>query len=114
MEKKRYSHHRTPSGRKSEDKETCEAYHCRRRALGILGIVAVECEVADRGENQEANEHPARSSDERLAAAVVFDDIQAIEGDAEVNAVLRVVSSSTKRECRARDVPRSSALQTSS
>jgi hypothetical protein len=51
-------------------------------------MLAVECEVADRGEDQEADEHPGGAGEEGFTTAVVLDDIEAVEGDTEVYAVL--------------------------
>jgi hypothetical protein len=53
-------------------------------------VRAVEREVADRRKDEEADEHPGGAGDEGFAASVVLDDVKAVEGDAEVDAVLEV------------------------
>ena len=40
-----------------------------------------------RGEDEEADEHPGGAGHEGLAAAVVLDDVEAVEGGAEIDAV---------------------------
>lgn len=47
--------------------------------------------MPDGRKDEEADEHPAGARDEGFAAAVVFDDVEAVEGYAEVDAVLRVL-----------------------
>ena len=44
--------------------------------------------MADGREDEEADEHPGGAGEEGLAPAVVLDDVQAVEGYAEVDAVL--------------------------
>lgn len=48
--------------------------------------------MADGSEDQKADEHPGRAGHERFAAAVVLDNVEAVEGYAEVYAVLMDVS----------------------
>ena len=44
--------------------------------------------MADRCEDEEADEHPRGASEERLASSVVLDDVEPVECDAEIDAVL--------------------------
>lgn len=48
--------------------------------------------MAHRGEDDEADEHPGGACHERLAAAVVFDYVEAVKGRAEVDSVLWYMS----------------------
>jgi hypothetical protein len=83
--------HGTPGGGEAENEETCEADHGGSCWFRVCWVLAVECKVTDGCENQEADEHPCRACEERFAASVVLDDVEAIEGDAEVDAVLCVM-----------------------
>lgn len=84
--------HRTPGSREPEDEETREADHGCGCALRTLWVVAIKGKVADRREDQEANEHPYRPCNERLAATVVLDNVETVEGDAKVDAVLGMLA----------------------
>jgi len=44
--------------------------------------------VADRCEDEEADKHPRGAGEERLASTVVLDNVESVEGDAEVDTVL--------------------------
>jgi hypothetical protein len=44
--------------------------------------------VADGSEDQETDEHPGRAGDKRLTTAVVLDNVEPVEGYAEVDTVL--------------------------
>jgi hypothetical protein len=80
--------HGSPSRCKPKDEKTRKANHRRCRFLRVLGMLAVEREVADRCEDEEADEHPAGAGEEGFAAAVVLNDVEAVEGYAEIYAVL--------------------------
>lgn len=54
-------------------------------------MLVVEREVADGREDEEADEHPGGAGEEGFAAAVVLDDVEAVEGDTKVDAVLEGV-----------------------
>ena len=79
--------HGAPGGGEAEDEEGGEDDHGFAGGRGAAGVGAVEGEVPDGGEDQEADEHPGGARHEGLAAAVVLDDVEPIEGGAEVDAV---------------------------
>jgi hypothetical protein len=82
--------HWPPRRSKPENEETRKTNHGSRGLLSVLRVRAVEREVADRRKDEEADEHPGGAGDEGFAASVVLDDVKAVEGDAEVDAVLEV------------------------
>jgi hypothetical protein len=82
--------HRSPRRSKSKEEESCEDDHSSCCLLCILRVLAVKREVADGREDEEADEHPAGAGDEGFAASVMFYDVEAVEGDAEVDAVLEI------------------------
>jgi len=51
-------HHWTPCCCETKDEETGKANHSCGSTLGVLRVIAIEREVADRGEDEEADEHP--------------------------------------------------------
>ena len=79
--------HGAPRCGESKNKEGGKADHSSARRGSVLWIVAVEREVSDRGEDQEADEHPGGPCDEGLAAAVVLDDVEAVERSAKVDTI---------------------------
>ena len=81
--------HRSPGCGEAENKEASEADHSGGCALGILRHFAVKRKVAHGSEDQEADEHPNRACNKRLAAAVMLDNVKSVKGDAEVDSVLR-------------------------
>ena len=86
--------HGTPGSREAEDEERCEADHSCAGGGGGLWIVAVEREVSDGREDHEADEHPGGPRDEGLAAAVVLDDVEAVECSPEVYSIQTALVSS--------------------
>ncbi|PNY27449.1 hypothetical protein TCAP_02624 [Tolypocladium capitatum] len=79
--------HGAPGRREAEDEERREddEYDARRRRR--LRVRHVELEVADGREDDQTDEHPRRARHERLAPPVVLDQVQAYEGDKEVDGV---------------------------
>jgi hypothetical protein len=109
-----YHSHRTPRRRKSKDEETCKANHSRCCFFGVLWRFTIEREVADGCENEKAYKHPCRAGEERFTTPVVLNDVETVEGDAEVDTVLNG-SQRDELVCDdgAENVPRSSALRMS-
>ena len=96
MRSRKCLHHWSPGCRKPENKEAGEADHGRGGFLGVLWMRAIKCKVTDGSEDQKADEHPTRASNERLSSTIVFDDVETIEGHAEIDAVLERLA--TKRD----------------
>lgn len=81
-------YHRPPSSSKAENEEARKDNHGDGRMWCVLRDVPIECKVADRREDHEADEHPSRACHERFPTAVMLYDVEAVEGDAEVDAIL--------------------------
>lgn len=79
--------HGAPGGGEAEDEEAGEADHRDARVRRVLRRRAVQAEVPHRREDEEADEHPRAARHQRLASPVVLDDVEAVEGRAEVDAV---------------------------
>jgi hypothetical protein len=77
--------HRPPSHSIGGDKEASDDDHSLAGSGGVFGVLDVEHEVADGGEDHEANEHKAGTEDQGLATTEVLDDVQATEGSTEVD-----------------------------
>jgi hypothetical protein len=98
-------HHGTPRCGETKDEEagkdnqgsTCSGCRC--------GVILVQGERSNRGKYHEADKHPDRSGDERLATTVMLDKIEADEGDAEIDSVenhlgdVRVVDPDRSEDC---------------
>jgi hypothetical protein len=76
-----------PGNRISKDEETGKADHRNRRFRSQGRIISVETEVANRGEDQEADHHPSAAAHEGLAPAKVLYNVETKEGTTEVDTI---------------------------
>jgi hypothetical protein len=74
---------RTPGGGESDNEEAGE--HNHNNTSGVVGRVGVQDLVADRGPDQEADEHPSGTVHQTLAATVVLDNVKTGKGHTEVD-----------------------------
>jgi hypothetical protein len=79
--------HGPPRGSKAQDEEARKHNEHHARGRRPRRVVEVEHEVAHRGEDHEADKHPDGAADERLAAAVVLDQVQSDKSDGKVDGV---------------------------
>lgn len=79
--------HGTPSSGVAENKETRKNDQHNASSRGLIWVFEIEKEVADGSKDEEANGHPDGTSNQRLATAKVFDNVQTDESDAKVDAV---------------------------
>lgn len=79
--------HGTPSSGKAKNEETGENDEYNTGCGGSRGIVKIKHEMTNGGEDQEANEHPNGTGNERLATTKVLNHVQTNEGDTKVDTV---------------------------
>lgn len=77
--------HGTPGHGVGGNEEAGNDDHTLTRAGGVLRVLDIEHEVANRGEDHEADEHEPSTEDKRLATTEVLDDVQTAEGGTEVD-----------------------------
>jgi hypothetical protein len=79
--------HGAPGGGETENEESGEDNHNDPRRVVGMWRVLMQREMAYGREDHEADEHPDAAGDQRLTSAVVFDNVEAVEGGPEVDAV---------------------------
>lgn len=98
MTSRRYLHHWSPGCRKPKNEEASEADHGRGSFLGPFWIRAVKRKVTDGSKDQKTDKHPTGASNERLSSTIVLDNVEAIEGHAEIDAVLEPLATERRHE----------------
>lgn len=93
--------HRPPGGREAKDEERRHDDHCGSCRFSPIRLVTIQGKVPDTCKDQEHDEHPRAANDQRLSATVVLDDIKAIKGRAEVDAVQNHLSDERVVDARA-------------
>lgn len=76
-----------PGGSEAQDEDGREDDQGNASLGGVLGVLLVEREVADRGVDHEADKHQTGTSDEALATAIVLNNVEAEESGQEVDGV---------------------------